>query len=154
MTNKLLILSTTLTGLLGAATMFAVGQQPAAKPAMTVYKSPTCGCCSNWITHLERNGFDVKAVNVDDIDAVKRTYGVPQALGSCHTGLVNGYVIEGHIPADAVHRFLREKPAGAIGIAVPGMPAGSPGMEMGNRKDPYNIVRFDKSGQSTVFEKR
>jgi hypothetical protein len=154
MTNKLLVFSLSLAGLLGAGTLLALGQQSGAKPTMTVYKSPTCGCCSNWITHLERNGFEVKAVNVDDIDAVKRTYGVPAALGSCHTGLVNGYVIEGHIPADAVHRFLREKPAGAIGLAVPGMPAGSPGMEMGNRKDPYNIVRFDKSGQSAVFERR
>jgi hypothetical protein len=152
MKSRFIILSVSLAAALGAATLLA--QQTAAKPTMTVYKSPTCGCCANWITHLQHNGFDVKAVNVEDIDAVKRTYGVPAALGSCHTGLVNGYVIEGHIPADAVHRFLREKPAGAVGIAVPGMPAGSPGMEMGNRKDPYNIMRFDKSGASAVFERR
>jgi hypothetical protein len=152
MKHPFLILSLTLATAAGAGTLLA--QQSAAKPSMTVYKSPTCGCCSNWITHLQRSGFDVKPVNVDDIDAVKRTYGVPAELGSCHTGLVNGYVIEGHIPADVVHRFLREKPAGAAGIAVPGMPAGSPGMEMGARKDPYNIMVFDKAGKSSVFEKR
>jgi hypothetical protein len=140
--------------LLGAVGALTAQQQATAKPTVTVYKSSTCGCCANWVTHMENNGFAVKAINVDDVDAVKRTYGVPPALGSCHTALVNGFVVEGHVPADAVHRMLREKPKGLAGIAVPGMPVGSPGMEVGDRKDPYNIMSFEKSGQTAVFERR
>lgn len=125
-----------------------------AKPQMTVYKSPTCGCCSNWIEHMKANGFDVKAVDVDDIDKVKRERGVPPAAASCHTGLVNGYIVEGHVPADAVLKMLKDKPAIA-GIAVPGMPMGSPGMEVpSGQKDPYTIVSFDKTGKTAVYQKR
>jgi hypothetical protein len=129
-------------------------QTAAKKPQVTVYKSPTCGCCSNWVEHMKAAGFDVKAMNVDDIDQVKKTYGVPASGSSCHTALVNGYVVEGHVPADAVQKMLREKPAIA-GIAVPGMPAGSPGMEVpGGRKDPYAIMSFDKKGTVAVYERR
>ena len=128
-------------------------QKPAAKPSVTVYKSATCGCCSGWVEHMRRNGFDVKAVDVDDIDVPKKTYGVPQATRSCHTSLVGGYVIEGHVPADAVMRLLRERPKVA-GLAVRGMPIGSPGMEMGGQKDPYVIATFDKTGQTAVYERR
>lgn len=124
------------------------------KPQMTVYKSPTCGCCSKWIEHMKANGFDVKAIDVDDVDKVKREHGVPASAASCHTGLVNGYVVEGHVPADAVQKMLKEKPAIA-GIAVPGMPVGSPGMEVpSGQKDPYTIVSFDKSGKTAVYQKR
>jgi hypothetical protein len=133
-----------------------MGAQPApgARPAVTVYKSPTCGCCSKWIDHMKSNGFDVKALDVEDVNLVKKTYGVPPALGSCHTSLVGGYIVEGHVPADAVSRLLRERPAVA-GIAVPGMPVGSPGMEVpGGRRDPYSIVSFDKTGKHTVYERR
>jgi hypothetical protein len=126
---------------------------PAARQTVTVYKSATCGCCSKWIDHLKTSGFDVKALDVDDVDLVKKTYGVPPALGSCHTALVAGYVVEGHVPADAVTRMLRERPAIA-GIAVPGMPLGSPGMETPGRRDPYSIMSFDKSGKSAVYERR
>jgi hypothetical protein len=138
---------------LAAAAGMAQQQPSSAKPTLTVYKSPTCGCCSMWAEHMRRAGFDVKQINVDDLDAVKRTYGVPPALGSCHTGLVNGYVVEGHVPADAVLRMLKEKPQ-IVGIAVPGMPIGSPGMEQGSRRDPYSIMSFDKAGKTAVYDKR
>jgi hypothetical protein len=125
-----------------------------ARPQLTVYKSPTCGCCSKWIEHMQANGFTVKAIDVADIDAVKREHGVPQSAASCHTGLVNGYVVEGHVPADAVLKMLKDKPAIA-GIAVPGMPVGSPGMEVpGGQKDSYTIVSFDKTGKTAVYSKR
>ena len=128
--------------------------QSAPKPQMTVYKSATCGCCSKWIEHMQANGFAVKAVDVDDIDKVKRDNGVPASAASCHTGLVNGYVVEGHVPADAVLKMLKDKPAIA-GIAVPGMPMGSPGMEVpGGQKDAFDIVSFDKAGKTAVYQKR
>jgi hypothetical protein len=130
-----------------------IGAQTApAKPMVTVYKSATCGCCSKWVEHMQGNGFEVKAIDVEDIDLVKKTYGVPPALGSCHTALVNGYVIEGHVPAASVSRLIREKSTLA-GIAVPGMPAGSPGMEVPGRKDPFSVMSFDKAGKSALYEK-
>lgn len=128
-------------------------QKAAGKPAVTVYKSATCGCCSGWADHMRRNGFVVTTVDVDDITVPKKTYGVPPAVSSCHTSLVGGYVVEGHVPADAVTRLLRERPKVA-GLAVRGMPIGSPGMEMGGQKDPYVIASFDKAGQTAVFERR
>jgi hypothetical protein len=103
---------------------------------------------------MKANGFDVKAIDVDDIDKVKRDHGVPASAASCHTALVNGYVVEGHVPADAVQKMLRDKPAIA-GLAVPGMPIGAPGMEMPNgQKDPYAIVSFDKSGKTALYDRR
>jgi hypothetical protein len=103
---------------------------------------------------MKANGFDVKAVDVDDIDKVKHERGVPESAASCHTAVVNGYIVEGHVPADAVLKMLSEKPAIA-GIAVPGMPMGAPGMEMpGGQKQPYTIVSFDKTGKTAVYEKR
>ncbi|MQA30713.1 MAG: DUF411 domain-containing protein [Luteitalea sp.] len=136
-----------------AAALIGRAQAPASRPVVTVYKSPTCGCCSKWVDHMKDSGFDVKALDVDDIDLVKKTYGVPPALGSCHTALVGGYVIEGHVPAEAVARLVRERPA-LTGIAVPGMPVGSPGMEMGGRRDPYSVMSFDKTGKLSVYERR
>jgi hypothetical protein len=131
--------------------LIATAQQ---KPiAMSVFKSPTCGCCGMWVEHMKANGFTVIVQDVEDIDAVKRKLGVPAAVGSCHTAQAGGYVFEGHIPADAVQRFLKERPKVA-GLAVPGMPIGSPGMEMGGRKDPYSILTFDQKGQTSVYEKR
>lgn len=128
--------------------------QSTAKPQMTVYKSVTCGCCKNWVEHMKANGFDVKSIDVDDIDKVKLDNGVPASAESCHTGLVNGYIVEGHVPADAVMKMLKEKPAIA-GIAVPGMPIGAPGMEMPNgQKEPYTIVAFDKAGKTSLYQKR
>jgi hypothetical protein len=128
-------------------------QQTPAKPRVTVYKSPTCGCCSKWVDHMRAHGFDVKAMDVENINDVKRKNGVPQALSSCHTSLVNGYVLEGHVPADVVSRLIRERPKVA-GLAVREMPIGSPGMEVEGRKDSYAIETFDKAGQSAVYERR
>ena len=119
-------------------------------PTILVYKSPTCGCCGNWVRHLEANGFTTRVEDVADISAVKAEHGVPAALASCHTGLVDGYVAEGHVPAEDVQRLLTERPE-AVGIAVPGMPVGSPGMEVGDRKDPYRVLAFDRTGRSWTF---
>ena len=115
-----------------------------------VYKSPTCGCCSDWIDHLEDNGFDVKATDTSDMGKIKADAGLIAGLGSCHTAFVGDYVIEGHVPADDIKRLLSEAPD-ATGLSVPGMPAGSPGMEMGDRKDPYKVILFNENGQTRVF---
>jgi hypothetical protein len=148
--SLLVLLLTAAVAWAGAVWVAAQG----AKPQMTVYKSPTCGCCSKWIEHMRASGFEVKAVDVDDIDKVKREHGVPASAASCHTGLVNGYVVEGHVPADAVLKMLKDKPAIA-GLAVPGMPMGSPGMEVpGGQKDAYDIVSFDKGGKTAVYQRR
>ena len=122
-------------------------------PSATVYKTATCGCCTKWVDHMRARGFDVKVQDVDDIGRVKATHGVPPELSSCHTTLVGGYVIEGHVPADVVKRLLRERPKVA-GLAVPGMPVGSPGMEQPGRRDPYAIVSFDRAGQRKIYERR
>jgi hypothetical protein len=125
-----------------------------APPMVTVYKSPTCGCCSNWIEHMRRNGFEVKSTDVEDVTSVKTANGVPAAAESCHTALVGGYVLEGHVPADSVKRLLREKPKVA-GLAVPGMPVGSPGMEVpGGQVQHFDVVSFVKGGATTVFDRR
>lgn len=128
----------------------AVSAQPL--PEVVMHKDPNCGCCGQWAEHLQANGFRVKTVMEGDMESVKRRFAVPQRLTSCHTAKVGGYVIEGHVPASAIKRLLREKPAVA-GLAVPGMPAGSPGMEVPGRKDPYDVVAFDRVGRSRVFER-
>ena len=126
-------------------------QASAAAGTVEVFKSATCGCCSKWVEHLEAHGFSVKTTNVDDISAVKQQHRVPAAVESCHTAIVGGYVVEGHVPAADVQRLLKERPAIA-GIGVRGMPIGSPGMEVeGVRPQPYNVLAFDKSGQTSVF---
>jgi hypothetical protein len=131
-----------------------VAAATAARPEVTVYKSPTCGCCAEWVAHLRRQGFRVKTEDVTDLQPVKTRHGVPAALQSCHTALVDGYVVEGHVPADLVDRLLRERPKVA-GIAVPGMPVGSPGMEVpGRPAERYQVVTFDRGGQTGVFATR
>ena len=128
---------------------FAAAQRTA--PTVEVFKSATCGCCVNWVKHLEANGFRTRVTDVEDMTTVKAKYGVPGRLSSCHTGVVNGYVLEGHVPAADVHRLLSDRPAVA-GVAVPGMPIGSPGMEVpGNPVQRYDVLTFDKQGQTTVF---
>jgi hypothetical protein len=122
-------------------------------PVIKVYKTPTCGCCVKWIDHLEQAGFEVESATMDDVSPVKAARGVPPRLASCHTATVDGYVIEGHVPADIISRLLAEKPDIA-GVAVPGMPVGSPGMEMGDRKDPYQVVSFDRDGRLDVYAER
>lgn len=116
-----------------------------------VYKSPTCGCCGDWVEHLRAAGFEVKVENVQDMVAVKRRLGVPDPMASCHTAVVDGYVVEGHVPAEDLRRFLVEAPDLA-GIAVPGMPVGSPGMEVeGQPAQPYDVLAFDAQGRTKVF---
>lgn len=122
-----------------------------AQPVINVYKSATCGCCTEWITHLEKNGFKVNSHNVPNTAAYRSKYGVPSALGSCHTGVIDGYALEGHVPAADIKRLLAEKPK-AKGLAVPGMPMGSPGMEMeGHGADAYDVVLFQADGKTRVF---
>ncbi|WP_076593239.1 DUF411 domain-containing protein [Herminiimonas arsenitoxidans] len=129
----------------------AISFAKASQPVINVYKSATCGCCTEWITHLEKNGFKVNAHNVPNTAAYRTKFGVPQALGSCHTGVVNGYALEGHVPAADIKRLLAEKPK-AKGLAVPGMPMGSPGMEVeGEPADAYDVVLFQADGSSRVY---
>lgn len=123
---------------------------PAFAAQVTVYKSPTCDCCNKWIDHLRANGFTVEALDVADIVPHKKANRVPAALGSCHTAQVGGYVIEGHVPANDIHRLLRERPK-VLGVAVPGMPAGSPGMEQGSQTERYEVLTFDHAGNTTVY---
>jgi hypothetical protein len=138
-----------------SATRLARAEEPhgAVPVAITVYKSPTCECCGRWIEHLKKSGFEVTVVDMDDVTPVKQKYGVPSSATSCHTSLVGGYAIEGHVPADLIRKLLRERPAVA-GIAAPGMPVGAPGMEMGSRKDAYDVVAFDRSGRTTLYARR
>lgn len=121
-------------------------------PTVTVFKDPNCGCCTQWVEHLREHAFNVITKDTSDISAPKRTGRVPEHLYSCHTAFVNGYVVEGHVPAADIQRLLKEKPKVA-GIAVGGMPAGSPGMEMGSRKDRYDVVAFNRDGTTKVFER-
>ena len=130
----------------------AAGVLAQSKPMVEVYKDPTCACCSKWVEHVRTHGFETKATNVADIEHVKTKNKVPRQTRSCHTALVGGYVIEGHVPAADIQRLLKQRPAGVIGLAVPGMPIGSPGMEVpGSRTQPYDVLAFDKDGHTTVF---
>ena len=140
-------------GLLLAGSVVLAQSARIAKPHVVVYKSATCGCCLKWVEHMKANGFNVTATDVPDIEVPKRAHGVPPSLESCHTATIGGYVVEGHVPADSVQRMLRERPAIA-GLAVPGMPAGSPGMEVPGYKDAYAVMAFDKAGKSSVYERR
>jgi hypothetical protein len=119
---------------------------------LEVWKSLTCGCCTAWVTHMRTNGFRPTVHDVADVTPCKRRAGVPASLESCHTALVGGYAVAGHVPADLVRRMLKERPA-IVGLAVPGMPMGSPGME-GPRKDPYDDLTFAKNGRTSVYAKR
>ena len=132
-----------------AAALLAPAFASAAAPVVQVYKSAQCGCCSEWVKHLKANGFDVKAFDVTDPSEYREKAGIPQAMGSCHTGMVNGYALEGHVPAADIKHLLATKPK-AIGLAVPAMPMGSPGME-GPRKDPFDVLLV-QSERTTVFK--
>lgn len=121
----------------------------AAKPGVAVYKTPTCGCCGKWVEHMQASGFATTTTSLPDLTPIKTKNRVPGALQSCHTSLVGGYVIEGHVPAEDIRRLLRERPA-IVGLAAPGMPQGSPGMDMPNAP-PYDVLAFDKDGRTTVF---
>ena len=118
---------------------------------ITVYKSPTCGCCTAWVDHLKAEGFEVTATNRDDMKSIKQQYGVSDKLASCHTAIIDGYVLEGHVPASDVKRLLKEKPT-IIGLTAPGMPMKSPGMQAeGLPPKGYDVLAFDKQGKTSVF---
>lgn len=112
-----------------------------------VYKSPTCGCCTVWVKMLEQAGIDLQITDLESLEMIKRMFQIPDRLQSCHSAIIDGYVIEGHVPVREIKRLLNEKPK-AIGVAVPGMPIGSPGMEQGNAKEPYDVVIFQNGMQS------
>ncbi len=118
-----------------------------------VYKTPWCGCCTDWVEYLEREGFTTDVVDVDqgELNDIKQQVGLRQELASCHTAFIDGYVIEGHVPAEDIRTLLEQRPDGVRGIAVPGMPIGSPGMEQGDRRDPYHVVAFDADGNAAIF---
>ena len=122
-------------------------------PPVTVYKSKYCGCCGEWVKYMENNGFKVNVIETEALNEVKIKYNVPASLASCHTAIIGNFIVEGHTPASSIKRFLKEAPKDAIGLAVPGMPLGSPGMEQGNMKQPYDVLAFDKQGHTVVFEK-
>jgi hypothetical protein len=115
-----------------------------------VFKSPTCGCCGAWVEHMRAAGFTVRVTEVDDTSAARQRLGLPARYGSCHTATVGSYVLEGHVPAAEVKRLLASRPK-AIGLAVPGMPPSSPGMDVPGRHDPYEVLLVAASGQSSVF---
>ncbi|MDP3421520.1 MAG: DUF411 domain-containing protein [Thiobacillus sp.] len=142
---KIVILKALLIGLVAPAVW-------AAPPAsiVDVYKSPTCGCCNKWIDHLKTNGFAVRSHDTDNVAQHKVRLGVPPGYGSCHTAEVNGYVIEGHVPAKEITRLLKAKPR-ARGLVVPAMPVGSPGMEAGGRKDPYEVFLVNRDGSTRTY---
>ena len=124
--------------------------ESAVAATLVVTKSATCGCCKHWVEHMKKAGFAVEVREVEDVSPTRERLGVPDALRSCHTSEIGGYVIEGHVPAADVKRLLATRPK-ATGIAVPGMVMGSPGMEHGDHKEPYQVVLFDKSGKTKVF---
>ena len=141
--------------LLGALTFSVAHALPARPPtSIDIWKSPTCGCCRDWIDHLARAGLTARVNDVGN-SAARQRLGIPAALGSCHTGLIGGYSVEGHVPARDILRLLRERPD-AVGLAVPGMPVGSPGMDgsvYGGRKEAFDVLLVDRKGGTTVFSR-
>ncbi|MFN6995743.1 MAG: DUF411 domain-containing protein, partial [Aquincola tertiaricarbonis] len=133
-----------LCALAGAAVLPAAWAK-AGMPSVQVFKDPNCGCCGAWVQHLEKAGFQVKVTEVTDTAAARSRLGMPSKFGGCHSATVEGYVIEGHVPAAEIQQLLLKRPA-ALGLAVPGMPVGSPGMEMGPRVDPYDVLLIDRQG--------
>jgi hypothetical protein len=144
-----------LVGLAAAVTASALPSLAAeVLPKMTVTKDPSCGCCGAWVEHVRKAGFPVEVIASAEVNRLKVRLGVPQALASCHTAEISGYVIEGHVPADAIKRLLAERPQ-AMGLAVPGMPVGSPGMEVeGVEDDTYDVVLFGAAGETTFARYR
>jgi hypothetical protein len=154
MQRRILLQSATSLLTLGIVT-HSLAQAPA-KPTVEVWKSPTCGCCKDWVKHMESNGFSVTTHEVGEAEktAMRNKLGLINKFGSCHTALVGGYVVEGHVPADMVHRLLKERPK-AVGLAVPGMPIGSPGMdgpEYGGQKNAYSVLLVQRNGASIIYK--
>ena len=119
---------------------------------LTVYKSPTCGCCDAWVKHIQASGLQVRVIETDLVAEKAKELGVPDKFRSCHTAEIDGYFIEGHVPADDIRRLLRERPE-ALGLSVPGMPIGSPGMEQGGRRETFNTVIVDRTGAARIFHR-
>jgi len=138
--------------LLGLLAAVPLAQSLTARAAtqVQVYKNPSCGCCTGWVDHLKAAGFAVAVTETDDTGPLRKRLGVPDRLAGCHTGVVEGYALEGHVPAVEVKRLLALKP-NAVGLAVPGMPVGSPGMEYGDRKEPYQVILIGRNARDTVF---
>jgi len=141
---------------LGTLPLLAASKAPSANSVVEVWKSPSCGCCNDWIRHLRAYGFDVQAHEVSDAAKrdLRQRLGLADHFGSCHTALVGGYVVEGHVPAREIQRMLKERPR-ALGLAVPGMPVGAPGMdgpEYGGQKDPYAVLLVQRDGGSSVYQ--
>jgi len=133
-------------GGLGLIAGYAVPSASAAPAVMEVYKSPHCGCCGAWVKHVRLGGFQVRITDVEDLEPIKKRFGVDPSLRSCHTALIAGYVIEGHVPAREIKRLLAQRPT-ATGLAVPGMPVGSPGMEQEGRQDGYEVILFSSNSR-------
>ena len=139
-------------GLAGVGILVTIRPTPAQPPVIVVYKQPECGCCGHWVEHVKAAGFRVSVRNRSDLIDIKDRYGITPALMSCHTAVVEGYAVEGHVPADLIQQLLRERPD-IVGIAVPGMPGGAPGME-GPVRDRYNVVAFDRKGGTRIYASR
>ena len=137
----------------GGKSLWAAMPGSDADPTMTIYMSPTCGCCANWVEHMREAGFTVEVQDRNDMAAVKAEHGVPDQLMSCHTAVVEGYVVEGHVPADLVRRLLAERPDADV-LAVPGMPIGSPGMEQDGRAVPYEVILYDRERGPSLYASR
>ena len=156
MNKRLILRFAGLAAIASLSTALAVAAEPqqgkSAQPQMTVFKDPNCGCCKAWVEYVRKHAFTVTTKDTSDLTAIKQSARVPADHRSCHTAFVNGYVIEGHVPIEDIKRLLAEKPKIA-GLAVGGMPIGSPGMEMGNRKDTYDVVAFTRGGTTRVFAK-
>jgi hypothetical protein len=140
----------TLSGLM-LGVLAPVSARAEGAPSVTVYKDPSCGCCTKWVEHLRAAGLRLTVFDRSDMDALKDSLGVPSSLRSCHTAVAGKYVIEGHVPAADLRRLVSSAPKGVLGIAVPDMPAGSPGMEMGARRDRYDVIAFSANGKTSVF---
>jgi len=149
MTRRTLLAALSLAALL----VTTASAQAPALTKMTVYKSPTCGCCAKWVEHMKKAGFDLAVTDTDNVSLIKAEHKVPSNLAACHTAIVNGYVVEGHVPDDVIRKMLAEKPK-ISGIAVAGMPMGAPGMETEGVPQSYDVMAFDATGASHVYAKK
>lgn len=156
MNTPLILRFAGLAAIASLSSALAVAAEPrqgkSTQPQMTVFKDPNCGCCKAWVEYVRKHAFTVMTKDTSDLTAIKHSARVPADHRSCHTAFVNGYVIEGHVPVEDIKRLLAEKPKIA-GLAVGGMPIGSPGMEVGNRKEPYDVFAFTRDGTTRVFAK-
>jgi hypothetical protein len=148
--KRVVLVAVVCSALIGGAGVIAQRAGATKLPAVVVYKDPNCGCCTLWGKHMEQAGFSMTYVNSPDMPGIRTKNRVPTTLQSCHTAVVDGYVVEGHVPAADVKRLLASKPKVA-GIAVPGMPIGSPGMEQGSRKQSYAVMSFEAGGKTAIF---